>query len=168
MYSSTDGAVREAEHVFIRGNNLETRFKDLSSNSDFLIGEIGFGIGINFLTTCKYWLKNTKHNQRLEYYSFDKYLFEISHFKEVLKGYPELQQCSKELQNNYPKNIQGVQKIYLFEGRVTLNLVLGNISEKYNYINTIKNIDAWYFDGFSPSKNSDLWSRELFLSLIHI
>ena len=162
MYSSTDGAVREAEHVFIRGNNLETRFKDLSSNSDFLIGEIGFGIGINFLTTCKYWLKNTKHNQRLEYYSFDKYLFEISHFREVFKGYPELQQCSKELQNNYPKNIQGVQKIYLFEGRVTLNLVLGNISEKYNYINTIKNIDAWYFDGFSPSKNSDLWSRELF------
>ena len=113
MYSSTDGAVREAEHVFIRGNNLETRFKDLSSNSDFLIGEIGFGIGINFLTTCKYWLKNTKHNQRLEYYSFDKYLFEISHFREVFKALEK----NSYLGNNYYIFKKSCTKLYYYKNK---------------------------------------------------
>ena len=65
LYSSAKGAVAECNHVFIKGNNLNERFENLGENSKFYIGEIGFGIGINFLTTCKSWLNNTKQNQSL-------------------------------------------------------------------------------------------------------
>ena len=86
------GDIDECEHVFIDGNNLKNRFRDLSPNSNFSIGEIGFGIGLNFLITCKAWLKYTEHNQVLEFYSFDKYIFELEDFNEFISSSSELKE----------------------------------------------------------------------------
>ena len=62
FYSSLKGAVEECKHVFIEGNNLTNRFKELEQNTTFFIGELGFGVGINFITTCSEWLKHTSDN----------------------------------------------------------------------------------------------------------
>ena len=162
LYSSVKGAVAECNHVFIKGNNLKERFENLGENSKFYIGEIGFGIGINFLTTCKSWLDHTKQNQVLEFYSFDKYLFRLSDFKTLNVSCPDLKEYISELERNYPRNIQGAQKISLFGGRIILNLIIGEIDNTQEYIKLMDKVDAWYFDGFSPSKNPDLWSIKLF------
>ena len=162
LYSSAKGAVAECNHVFIKGNNLNERFENLGENSKFYIGEIGFGIGINFLTTCKSWLNHTKQNQVLEFYSFDKYLFRLSDFKTLNVSCPDLKEYISELERNYPRNIQGAQKISLFGGRIILNLIIGEIDNTQEYIKLMDKVDAWYFDGFSPSKNPDLWSIKLF------
>ena len=162
LYSSAKGAVAECNHVFIKGNNLKERFENLGENSKFYIGEIGFGIGINFLTTCKSWLDHTKQNQVLEFYSFDKYLFRLSDFKTLNVSCPDLKEYISELERNYPRNIQGAQKISLFGGRIILNLIIGEIDNTQEYIKLMDKVDAWYFDGFSPSKNPDLWSKKLF------
>jgi len=162
LYSSAKGAVAECNHVFIKGNNLNERFENLGENSKFYIGEIGFGIGINFLTTCKSWLDHTKQNQVLEFYSFDKYLFRLSDFKKLNVSCPDLKEYISELERNYPRNIQGAQKISLFGGRIILNLIIGEIDNTQEYIKLMDKVDAWYFDGFSPSKNPDLWSIKLF------
>ena len=162
LYSSAKGAVAECNHVFIKGNNLSKRFENLGENSKFYIGEIGFGIGINFLTTCKSWLDHTKQNQVLEFYSFDKYLFRLSDFKTLNVSCPDLKEYISELERNYPRNIQGAQKISLFGGRIILNLIIGEIDNTQEYIKLMDKVDAWYFDGFSPSKNPDLWSIKLF------
>ena len=162
MYSSVKGAVAECNHVFIKGNNLNERFEKLGENSKFYIGEIGFGIGINFLTTCKSWLNHTKQNQVLEFYSFDKYLFRLSDFKKLNVSCPDLKEYISELELSYPRNIQGVQKISLFDGRIILNLIIGEIDSTQEYIKLMNKVDAWFLDGFSPSKNPDLWSKKLF------
>ena len=162
LYSSAKGAVAECNHVFIKGNNLNERFENLGENSKFYIGEIGFGIGINFLTTCKSWLDHTKQNQVLEFYSFDKYLFRLSDFIKLNVSCPDLKEYISELERNYPRNIQGAQKISLFGGRIILNLIIGEIDNTQEYIKLMDKVDAWYFDGFSPSKNPDLWSIKLF------
>ena len=159
------GDIDECEHVFIDGNNLKNRFRDLSPDSNFLIGEIGFGIGLNFLITCKAWLKYTEHNQVLEFYSFDKYIFELEDFNEFISSSSELKEYSEQLIKYYPKNIEGIQKISLFDGRISLNLVIGDISDTQEYIKSMTYIDAWFLDGFSPSKNPDLWSKELINSI---
>ena len=159
------GDIDECEHVFIDGNNLKNRFRDLSPDSNFLIGEIGFGIGLNFLITCKAWLKYTEHNQVLEFYSFDKYIFELEDFNEFISSSSELKEYSEQLIKYYPKNIEGIQKISLFDGRISLNLVIGDISDTQEYIKSMAYIDAWFLDGFSPSKNPDLWSKELINSI---
>ena len=161
LYSSSQGAVAECNHVFIKGNNLKERFENLEENSRFYIGEIGFGIGINFITTCMAWLNYVKQDQVLEFYSFDKYLFRLSDFRKLNDSYPELKEYIAELELNYPRNIQGVQKIPLFDGRIILNLIVGEIENTQKYIKLMNNVDAWYLDGFSPSKNPDLWSIKL-------
>lgn len=111
------------------------------------------------------WLGYGKRNQVLEFYSFDKYLFSLSHFKKLKTSCPELKKYISELALNYPRNIEGIQKISLFEGRIILNLIIGDIKNTQEYIKLMNNIDAWYLDGFSPSKNPDLWTVELFESL---
>ena len=159
------GDIDECEHVFIDGNNLNNRFRYLSPNSNFSIGEIGFGIGLNFLITCKAWLKYTEHNQVLEFYSFDKYIFALEDFNEFISSSSELKEYSEQLIKYYPKNIKGIQKISLFDGRISLNLIIGDISDTQEYIKSMTYIDAWFLDGFSPSKNPDLWSKELINSI---
>ena len=162
FYSSLKGAVEECKHVFIEGNNLTNRFKELKQNATFFIGELGFGVGINFITTCSEWLKHTSDNQRLEFYSFDKYLFKPEHFKKIVSAHTELSEYILEYESNYPKNIEGIQRISLFKGRIILNLILGDISTTQTYLEQIDTIDAWFFDGFSPSKNPELWTKQLF------
>ena len=152
--------------MFIDGNNLKERFSNIDKDSEFSIGEIGFGIGLNFLTTCKVWLDYSSEDQNLVFYSFDKNIFKLEDFKEVLNTHSELKQFSNEFQNYYPNNVEGLQRISLFEGRIKLNLLIGDIKETQSYLSLINSVDAWYLDGFSPAKNPELWSEEL-LNNIH-
>ena len=41
-------------------------------------------------------------------------------------------------------------------------MILGDISTTQNYLEQIDTVDAWFFDGFSPSKNPELWTKQLF------
>ena len=148
--------------MFIDGNNLKERFSNLDKDSEFSIGEIGFGIGLNFLTTCKVWLDYSSEDQNLVFYSFDKNIFKLEDFKEVLNTHSELKQYSNEFEKYYPNNVEGLQRISLFEGRIKLNLLIGDIKETQSYLSLINSVDAWYLDGFSPAKNPELWSEELF------
>ena len=161
LYSSKQGALQECEYVFLKGNNLEERFRELKY-INFHIGEIGFGIGLNFLSICKAWLEKTQNNQILEFTSFDKYLFKLKDFKKQIQLMPELMNYGLEFEKFYPHNILGTQRISLFEGRVLLNLVIGDIAVTKEYLSSLKQVDAWFLDGFSPAKNPDLWTRDLF------
>jgi len=46
VYFAGDG-VQQAQHVFVDGNDLRERFRTLRGT--FVIGETGFGTGMNFL-----------------------------------------------------------------------------------------------------------------------
>ena len=50
-YYSLDNGLRETQHVFLEANGLPGRFQD-----GFSIAELGFGTGLNFLTTLRAWL----------------------------------------------------------------------------------------------------------------
>lgn len=152
--------------MFIKGNNLIERFRNLEFASSFSVGEIGFGVGLNFLTTCKTWLEHTSPDKTLNFFSFDKYLFKYEDFKEIISLQSELTEQAQELIRFYPDNVEGVQRISLFQGRVLLNLVIGDIENTKDYLSLSHSIDAWYLDGFSPSKNPKLWSENL-LKTIH-
>ena len=67
LYFSKNQAIEEADFVYIQGNNLTSRWKRLKKSEDFNILELGFGAGINFLTTLREWSKNSKAHNWLNY-----------------------------------------------------------------------------------------------------
>tara|TARA_B100001029_G_scaffold15728_1_gene10502 strand:+ start:1073 stop:2569 length:1497 start_codon:yes stop_codon:yes gene_type:complete len=83
-------------------------------------------------------------------------------FSSAIKFYPELKEISAEYLKVYPSNIAGVQRINIGHGRISLTLILDDIDKSLSYLNASSNIDVWYLDGFSPQKNPEMWSKEIF------
>jgi hypothetical protein len=50
IYHSSQGGLAQARHVFLAGNQLPARWTDCER---FVILETGFGLGLNFLATCR-------------------------------------------------------------------------------------------------------------------
>ena len=57
IYFSVDGGLEETNQVFLKGCGLPERWLD---RDIFVVGELGFGSGLNFLATWDCWLKTTK------------------------------------------------------------------------------------------------------------
>ena len=52
-----DDAISEITNIFIEPNRLLERIKH---DSQIHIGELGFGFGLNFLVTAKFWIENNQ------------------------------------------------------------------------------------------------------------
>ena len=53
VITSRDNGLEESRFVFLQHNRLAERFARLDSGAIFVIGETGFGSGLNFLATCQ-------------------------------------------------------------------------------------------------------------------
>ena len=182
-FSITDGAA-ESNYVFVQQNQLAQRFAELYQNQTkehFIIAETGFGTGLNFLQAAKLW-QETRQQQNLEEQAH-KHLFFISteihplskeDLQLSLNCWPDLHSLSDELINLYPHAIAGMHTLTFAHG-ITLILCQQDVISGLENINehdfpALKNkhgrlVDAWFLDGFAPSKNPDMWSDELFSSM---
>ena len=68
LFFSNDGAFEECEHVYIRGNKLQERWRNLGVGQQFSIGELGFGAGLNFLHSWRKWLEYAPKEAQLNYF----------------------------------------------------------------------------------------------------
>jgi len=166
-YSSNEGegisGEYEFKHVFLKNNGLPERWL-ISEN--FTIAELGFGSGLNFLLTVREWLKHlaeTKQDKCLHYIAIEKYPLSPDAIAQLASRYPELKSYCDELLVCYPPAVEGSHSRHLFNNKVVIHFkfkdVLSALNDEYF------NVDAWYLDGFSPAKNSDMWSEQLFLKL---
>ena len=162
IYFSTDDGFAETQYVFLEGNRLKERWKEFSSKTaqSFTIIETGFGTGLNFMAAWDEWEKVTSPSCRLNYVSVEKHPLQKSDIQLALNAWPQLQGKVTELCNAYPPSIYGFHRISLAEGRVQLTLVWGDILEALPSLHA--KADAWFLDGFAPSKNPDMWAAPLF------
>ncbi len=157
VYFSREGGTEETAYVFLAGNGLPARF----SNADaFTIIETGFGTGLNFLVTVKQWLLHAPTHAKLHYYSCEKH--PILDLRAIHTMWPELATVSKELLAVYPASFApGLLHLDMFDGRVRLTLVLGDIADALPELHQVQ-ADAWFLDGFAPAKNPGMWNDVLF------
>jgi len=156
IYFSTHGGREESEEVYLRGNQLAERFSECSS---FVIGEIGFGTALNFALTLELWKKCSREDSRLFYLSYEKYPLEPSQIEIVLMSQGVQIPLIDHILAKLPLPVESVHVVDLPEFRTRLLLFYGDASEKLKQ--TSAEIDAWYLDGFSPSKNPECWSEEV-------
>ncbi|MEM8500116.1 MAG: bifunctional tRNA (5-methylaminomethyl-2-thiouridine)(34)-methyltransferase MnmD/FAD-dependent 5-carboxymethylaminomethyl-2-thiouridine(34) oxidoreductase MnmC [Pseudomonadota bacterium] len=171
IYFSPSKGVAESVYVYMEGNRLLTRWQNnqrANTPSNFAIGELGFGSGLNFLLTAQSWREHCS-GSRLDYFGIEKHPLAKQDLHRALQLFPLLQEDSETLLEQYPPLLTGFHRLE-FEGGISLNLLFGEASDslaslRYSDRPTLctqgRAIDAWYLDGFAPSKNSSMWSEEL-------
>lgn len=174
IYFSTESGLDETHHVFINGNNLLERWQSLSStaSTQFVIGELGFGSGLNFLLTWSLWMKHAPENATLHFISCEKHPLKKEDLEKSLALWPRLALEAEEFIQSYPVLTPGFHHLNFCHGRVKLTLMLGDAlfcfsqllqagqSSIERLLHT-KSVDAWYLDGFAPVKNPLMWQEDL-------
>ncbi|HYD61471.1 MAG TPA: bifunctional tRNA (5-methylaminomethyl-2-thiouridine)(34)-methyltransferase MnmD/FAD-dependent 5-carboxymethylaminomethyl-2-thiouridine(34) oxidoreductase MnmC [Noviherbaspirillum sp.] len=160
VYHSADGGLEQARYVFLGGNGLPARWHERRS---FTILETGFGLGLNFLATWQAWRADPRRCARLHYVAIEKHPFSADDLARLHALWPELAELSSALRAAWPMLVAGFHRIELDEGRVVLTLVFGDIADCLPQIDAAP--DAFYLDGFAPSKNPDMWSPQVLARL---
>lgn len=187
IYFLPGHGAEEAEHVFFNGNNLEQRWQELlhnctanpastSNNSrHFIIAELGFGTGLNFLVTVHQWSKifnalSIDKQPTLYFYSFERYPLTPHALEKVFNAYNPYPDFSAQLLTLYPDPIGNNYLLSFTIGRCKIQLILffGDCQKSLNnleYYPTVNSqsfiVDAWFLDGFNPKVNSDMWTTQL-------
>lgn len=145
IFHSTNGALSESLHVFIK-SGLEF----ISQNKkELTIFEVGFGTGLNAILTYNFAKEN---NLFIKYYSIEFYPLEENIWKKL--NYTDF--CDKDIfYNLHEANWE--QKCLLSD-----NFELYKINKDLLSFDTDKKFDLVYFDAFSPEKQPELWTKDIF------
>jgi len=160
-YSQSDG-IAESTFVFLKGNRLSERWQS-HPHPEFCIAETGFGTGLNFLLTWAAWRQQSKPC-RLHFISIEKYPMSRGDLSRALDNWPSLGELTVDLIDNYPDPIPGTHRIVLEQGQLTLDLWWEDVADALPDLATASpgQVDAWYLDGFAPSRNTDMWNPAIF------
>ncbi|OIQ25616.1 bifunctional tRNA (5-methylaminomethyl-2-thiouridine)(34)-methyltransferase MnmD/FAD-dependent 5-carboxymethylaminomethyl-2-thiouridine(34) oxidoreductase MnmC [uncultured Vibrio sp.] len=168
VYFSNANGLEESRYVFLDQNHLEQRWIE-SNQRRFVIAETGFGTGLNFLAAWQRFDSFKTQNptaalQELHFISFEKYPISLADLEKAHQSWPELAEYAEKLQHHYPIALPECHRIVLDDGAVTLDLWFGDIKDCMPLVPTPKHglIDAWFLDGFAPSKNPEMWNQTLF------
>ncbi|WP_187364474.1 bifunctional tRNA (5-methylaminomethyl-2-thiouridine)(34)-methyltransferase MnmD/FAD-dependent 5-carboxymethylaminomethyl-2-thiouridine(34) oxidoreductase MnmC [Aeromonas hydrophila] len=172
VYFSNDNGLSETRYVFLQQNRLPARFSHHDSDI-FVIGETGFGTGLNFLATMAAFLEQAPQSgngARLHFISFEKYPLTREDLHKALAAWPELATFSQPLIEQWPLPVAGCHRLLFAGGRIRLDLWFGDIKEMLPQVPHPADglVDAWYLDGFSPAKNPEMWTQELFDGLARL
>jgi len=138
------------------------------SASRFCIGEIGFGTGLNFFLAREKWRITQKGNGELHFFSFEKFPIHsddlILVFRQVLKRSDLL---TEDFLTRYQTMTTGWNELEFPSENLTLHLYLGDALEgmKDEAGGIFSRMNVWFYDGFAPSLNPELWSVDMFQSL---
>lgn len=161
IYFSKHNGVEETHYVFLEGNGLPGRLSAIANHDRqrLCIGETGFGTGLNFL--CAWRLRDQLAPKcQLHFISVEKYPLSKPDLIKALTAWPELSSYAEALIDNYPALTSGWHRISFLEQQLELTLYIGDaLAGLQDYQGSV---DAWFLDGFAPSKNPQMWSNQLF------
>lgn len=166
VYFSDQSGLDETRYVFLEQNNLAERFAALADDGRLVIGETGFGTGLNFLCAWQLFEQCAPASARLHFVSVEKYPLSPEDLRRALALWPQLSLQAEQLLGQYVAIHQGFQRLVLANGRVTLTLLIGDALEQLPQLDG--QIDAWFLDGFAPARNPEMWTAELFAELARL
>ncbi|MUO80197.1 tRNA (5-methylaminomethyl-2-thiouridine)(34)-methyltransferase MnmD [Agrobacterium vitis] len=161
FYCQTDGRL-ECGHVFLEGNGLPQRW---IGSSSFRIGELGFGTGLNAMETWRQWQVTRMPSGHLTFISFELYPMARPDIDRALSRWPQIDAERQRLLALWPDEPQGQVQLDL-DAQTRLIVVCGDALASLQAWSAP--FDAWYLDGFAPSRNSAMWSLDLMTRLYQL
>ncbi|RZL10820.1 MAG: FAD-dependent oxidoreductase [Rubrivivax sp.] len=156
---SDTGGLAQARHVFLGGNGLPSRWQ---RRECFVVLETAFGLGHNFLATWDAWRQDPARCDRLVFVSVEKHPLRREDLARAHADSP-LPELAAQLIDAWPPLTPGLHGLSFEGGGVQLMLGLGDARDLLREL--VLQADAFYLDGFSPSRNSELWDEWLLKSL---
>lgn len=162
VYFTRGDGRAETEHVFLEANHLPQRFATWHATRPFVIGETGVGTGLNMLCAWACFEQHATPSARLHLLSTEKFPLTREALEQALASWPSLACYAQALCAQWPAAVTGIHRLHLTK-RVTLDLHFGDTTERLEQLDGL--VDAWFLDGFAPSKNPDMWQPELFQAM---
>lgn len=159
LYHGEAGAAAQSQYVFLKGNNLPNRWQ---GRDQFVILETGFGLGNNFLETWAAWRADPQRCKHLFFVSIEKHPLTLGDLRQVhAAAAPTTWPLAQRLIAAWPVLTPGLHTLNFDDegGQVTLLLGLGDVANVLP--NLVMQVDAIYLDGFSPSKNPQMWDEAM-------
>ena len=152
----------ETRHVFLQHNQLESRWQALPAHkpTHFTIVETGFGSGLNVLAVLSLWRDTAPASAHLHIVSVEIAPFSLEALQRAHQHFPALADISQALCAQYRLLQPGFNLLELPQFRVSLYLYIGDTAECLPQLQMP--VDAWFLDGFAPSKNPEMWQSALF------
>ena len=145
-YYSLDNGLAETRHVFIDGNALPNRF-----DQPLHIAELGFGTGLNLLTTVLA-RQSCTSPAPLQFTSFEGYPLTADEAADALAAFPKVADLADPLLHGWLSVMERPQTLW---PGVTVAVVTGDVRQTLPA--WTGQADAWFLDGFSPAKNPEMW-----------
>ncbi len=152
VYFSRHDPLGEFRHVFLAGNGLPARFRP-----GFRIAELGFGTGFNLLASLAEWISAGTEGP-LAYTGFEAHPMPVEDMRRVVDQYSELTSVAKLILESIADGRYRIRapslhaEIIIGDARLTVPKWQGYA-------------DAWFLDGFAPSRNPELWEDHLLIEL---
>ncbi|MDC0398777.1 FAD-dependent 5-carboxymethylaminomethyl-2-thiouridine(34) oxidoreductase MnmC [Alphaproteobacteria bacterium] len=141
--------------------------KSFEGQTDFsVIGELGFGTGLNFALACNYWKKRNDCNSKLHYVAIEPYPLEAHQVDRFLSGFSVLDTERRELVSGYPKPHVGFHRVWSTDNKIALTLVVGPVDEVLAEVEA--EVDLWFLNGFPLRVNPEMWSQTVCLELARL
>ena len=162
IYYSPANGLEESLYHFVDSNNLKQRFSNLETPY-FTIGETGFGTGLNFLITAQIWKELAPKSAHLTFISVEAFPLKQADLEKAHSYWPSLSPFSKILRDHIPTPTPGLHAVEFPDWNITLLLQFGDAAQCYSKASA--SVDAWFLDGFAPSRNPDMWTESLFAEI---
>jgi len=174
MYFCAVNGYEDALHIFCGGNHLRERFKkfDPMVHGVFTIIETGFGTGLIFCVVWKLWNEHAPASWTLKFLTIEKYPLPPQELERALSVWTIVKPQADQLVANYKSPLDKAGVFNFDRGRVLLTIVfddiipgLGTIAHE---VSAGLRADALFLDGFSPAKNPEMWTENVFAGLARV
>lgn len=165
IYFSADGE-QEVRRIFLQPSRILDRVSQVP-RPWFTIGELGFGSGLNFTVTADAFVQQGYGN--LHFISVEAHPLGDSDWQTVARLRPG-SPTAQALAMYPPPLLSGWHRRSLHDGRVQLSVFHGDVNAALNELEQFQHqpIDAWFLDGFAPSKNPAMWQQAVLTKLANL
>ena len=161
-YFTAGRGPEEAEQVFIAANRLVERFAQLQPGDLIVVGETGFGTGLNLLLAARHFQRHAPQGCRFHWISAERHPLDRADLTRALAAWPELSDLAAALLAGYPPAAAGSHRLQLTSD-ILVDLVWADATWAWQHSQA--QVDAWCLDGFAPARNPSMWRPELYQAL---
>ena len=166
LYHNPNGAVAESRHVFFETPGLTDAIK---TDEHLTLFETGFGSGLNLLLVLDL-LERTGSTCKVDFYSIEAYPINANLVDDFeFRDEPGLSDALHHLKQIFQRIQPGLNR-FVISRQLTLYLFYGTFEaffeENRELTHLPKRVDTFLHDPFSPDKNPEVWTKNVFEKLL--